>query len=462
MSVLGALFDDKVYSFEQAFGVKDVTSIEMREAIRAWFALYFGSDTPKAQDDCQRLPVVVVNKLTKTVFSEYSAHATGDGAKATFMQGVLDALYGVKESAMQQAMIGGQCFLKPVPYGKGFDIRVVRRDCMIPLAKDARGRVTSLGTAEQSEDGGKYYTLLERRTVGRDGRLTIESRLYRSDTRTSLGTQVPLASLDKYAEIAPEVTLPEPLYNLGMAELKTPLYNCVDGSSDGVSVYAPAVGLIRNINRNERQLCDEFENGASRIIASSDMVTTDSHGRKSIPDTMFVAVDDDPGNVGVTIFSPQLREASYLARKNEYLRNIESLIGLKRGILSEVEAAERTATEVTSSEGDYNLTIIDFQRAFESAARELLATCDILGRMYRLCGTEAFDAYTDAVFDWGDGVLYDRDKAWQEQLQMVQAGLLRPELALAWYYELPHDTPEDLAAIREKYMPELDALTGGA
>lgn len=462
MSVLGALFDDKVYSFEQAFGAKDVTSREMRDAIQEWFLLYFGSDTPKGEDDCQRLPVVIVNKLTKTVFSEYSAHVAGDGAKAVFMQGVLDALDGAKESAMQQAMIGGQCFLKPVPAGKGFEIRVVRRDCMIPLAKDARGRVTSLGTAELSEQGGQYYTLLERRTLGQDGRLTIESRLYRSDTRASLGTQVPLTSLDKYAALSPEVTLPEPLYNLGMAELKTPLYNCVDGSSDGVSVYAPAVGLIRNINRNERQLCDEFENGASRIIASSDMVTTDSHGHKSIPDNLFVAIDDDPENVGVTIFSPQLREASYLARKNEYLRNIESLIGLKRGILSEVEAAERTATEITSSEGDYNLTIIDFQRAFESAARELLATCDILGRMYRLCGTEAFDAYADAVFDWGDGVLYDRDKAWQEQLQMVQAGLLRPELALAWYYELPHDTPEDLAAIREKYMPELDALTGGA
>ena len=40
----------------------------------------------------------------------------------------------------------------------------------------------------------------------------------------------------------------------------------------------------------------------------------------------------------------------------------------------------------------------------------------------------------------------------------LAAGLLRPELALAWYYELPHDTPEDLAAIREKYMPELQNL----
>ena len=51
----------------------------------------------------------------------------------------------------------------------------------------------------------------------------------------------------------------------------------------------------------------------------------------------------------------------FLARKQDILRSCESLIGFKRGILSEVEAAERTATEITSSEGDYNLTIQELQ-----------------------------------------------------------------------------------------------------
>ena len=55
--------------------------------------------------------------------------------------------------------------------------------------------------------------------------------------------------------------------------------------------------------------------------------------------------------------------------------------------------------------------------------------------------------------DWGDGVLYDRSRVWAEQQQMVSAGLLRPEIALAWYYNLPAETEEDLRAVREKYMP---------
>lgn len=43
-------------------------------------------------------------------------------------------------------------------------------------------------------------------------------------------------------------------------------------------------------------------------------------------------------------------------------------------------------------------------------------------------------------------------------MQMVQYEMLRPEIALAWKYDLPWETPEDLAAIRAKYMPELEDI----
>lgn len=459
MSVLSAIAGmNKVSSIEEAFHAKDVTSAAMQEAVKVWFALYFDRAAPEDEDDCQRLPVLVVNKLCKTVFSEYTA--TADGPKKDFINALLLRLDVVRKQATQLALIGGECFLKPVPIANGFDFVVVRRDCFVPLARDAHGRITSVGTAERTTEGGRYYTLLERRTVGAGGDLRIESRLYLSRDTSTLGTQVALATLEKYAALEPEITLLG-VFNLGMVQVRTPLFNCVDGSSDAVAVYAPTVRLIQNINRNERQLDDEFDNGASRIIASADMLETDSKGRKKLNDKLFVAVDDDVDTVGVTVFSPALREASYLARKQEYLRNMESLIGLKRGILSEVEAVERTATEITSSEGDYDLTIQDFQQMWEDAVRELLATCDRLGRLYRLCGEQAFDPEKDVVIDWGDGVLYNRDKTWTEYQGMVQAGLLKPELALAWYFNLPHETPADLQKIREKFMPELQQLAGG-
>ena len=455
MSILSALFNNQV-SVEQALRARDITTGPMKKAIQEWFSLYFDTVPAKEEDPCQRIPYVVVNKLTKTTFSEYTAVVEDD-----FLSGCLERLEKVRKKVMQFALIGGDCYIKPVLTRGGFNFVPVRRDCYLVLARNEEGETTSIGTAEYTASGGKYYTLLEKRTVDESGYLTIENRLFRSEDKSILGAEIPLGALPQYAALEPAVTLSEPLNGLGMALLKTPMVNCVDGSDDSVSVYAPATGLIHNINRNEAQINGEFERGQSRIIASADMMELDESGeRRRLVDNVFTAIDDAPDEVGITIFSPALREQSFLARKTEYLRNVESQIGLKRGILSEVEAAERTATEITSSEGDYNLTIIDFQQAWEAALREAMRICCTLGYLYKLCPGKEFDPDTLTI-DWGNGVLYDRDKAWAERKEMVAAGLLKPELALAWYFNLPCKTPSDLMKIRRDYMPEIEAMTGG-
>ena len=39
-------------------------------------------------------------------------------------------------------------------------------------------------------------------------------------------------------------------------------------------------------------------------------------------------------------------------------------------------------------------------------------------------------------------------------MSMVTSGLLRPELALAWYFDLPHSDAAQLAKIRKDLMPQ--------
>lgn len=457
MSILTAIKNsNKVYELEDAFKAKDATGALMREQIRRWLSLYYG-DPDDGCDPSQRIPVLIVNKLYKTVFSEYEC--TASGSQKVFLDQLTDRLDICRKKAMQFSLIGGECFIKPVITSNGISFTVIRRDAFLPFARDMYGRVTDIGTAEFTERGGKYYTLAERRTVT-NGKLVIQNRLFRSDTPNMLGVPVPLTALEEYSKLLPEIEL-EGIYNLGIVSLRTPLENTVDGSGDAVSVYAPAVGLIENINRNEAQLNTEFENGMSRIIVSDDLLKRDGSGRKRLTDSVFTAIDDDPESAGITIYNPTLRESSFIARKQEYLRNIESLIGFKRGILSEVEAAERTATEITSSAGDYNLTIMDFQQCWETTLRELMDTCVRLGRIYGLVSGSDINMKSDIAVSWGDGVLYNRDKTWQEYVSMVQSGLLKPEIALAWYFDMPCENEGNMQKIREKYMPELQALAGG-
>ena len=334
---------------------------------------------------------------------------------------------------------------------------LVSRDSVLVFCRDEQGAPTDLVSMETVAEGRSFYHLLERRTLDGQGRLTIRNRLYHSYLPGGLGSPVPLSTLARYAVLPEEYTFPQPLGGLGLARLITPLENCVDGSRDGVSVYAPAVGLIRNIDHNEALLNGEFDRGQSRIIVSADFMRKGREGRRQLTDNIFVGLDEDPEDVKPIIFSPELREQSFLARKQSYLRAAESIIGLKRGLLSEVEEVERTAKEITSSAGDYNLTIIDFQQMFEGAAREAVRLCGVLGPLYRV--PQAHEVPEDGVsIDWGNGILYDEDKTWADYLDMVSRGLLKPEIALGWRFGMPVETEADLAAIRSKYMPAAQAM----
>lgn len=431
-----------------AFQAVDITSDVMRKAITQWHDLYFQVEPNKNEDPCQRIPYTIVQKLTKTVFSEYEVDTQQD----SFAEGIADALKEKHTEAMQMALIGGECKIKPVPEQSGFRFLVVPRQNILVFARDAAGNMTDIGTVEETTHGNCYYTLLERRTVDANGYLTIRNRLYKSYSKDNLGQAVPLDSLPQYAQLQEEYTFTKPVGSTGLISLKTPMVNCVDGSTDAVSVYAAAVGLIHNINRNEAQINGEFERGESRIIVSADMLDKGKDGKAKLTDHIFVGLDEDQETTGITIFSPALREASFLARKQEYLRNVENVIGLKRGLLSEVEAAERTATEITSSAGEYNLTIIDFQRMWENTIREAMRVCGILGQLYKVSG--AHEIADDVVsIDWGNGILYDENKAWEDYKGMVSSGLLKPEIALGWRFNMPTETEKDLAAIRKKYMP---------
>ena len=435
--------------YAEAFQAADTTSKPMRQAIQEWFDLYFQDKPTGKEDPCQRIPYTIVNKLTKTVFSEYTATTQNEFAKA-----VLSALDSRSNTAMQMALIGGECALKPVPDAEGFRFVVVPRSNILVFARNASGEMTDIGTAEVTTSGNCYFTLLERRTVDGRGFLQIRYKLFKSYSKGNLGQQVPLDSLPQYEALQEEYIFTKPVGSIGLISLRTPMVNCVDGSGDAVSVYAAAVGLIHNINHNEYQLCGEFDRGESRVAVSADVLKFED-GKKVISDNLFVGLDEDPETIGFNIFSPTLREPAFQSRKQEYLRNVENIIGLKRGLLSEVEAAERTATEITSSAGDYNLTIIDFQKMWEKAVQEAMRLCGILGQLYQLPGAQ--DIPEGAVtINWGNGVLYDEAKVYAEMKELVSMGLLQPEQLVGWYYNLPCDTPAQREKVRKLYMPEVE------
>lgn len=429
-----------IYDYETRFGAADKTTKAMKTAIEEWFDLYYLADSQTDRDPCQRIAYTVVNKLVKAIFGEYSAVAGDDS-----YQHLVERLNAHRKHAVQLALVGGECYVKPCPGDDGFSFTLIPRDHVLIFGRNADGEPTDVGTMEHSAYGNLFYTLLERRTVDEGGYLTIENKLFRSADQNSLGTQVALSEYPGYAGLQGSYRYDAPMGGTGLVRIKTPMLNCVDGSHDGVSVYAAVAGLIRNIDENEAQMNGEFTRGESRVIVSSDMLRDGT-----LQDHLFVGLDEDPERVGLTVYSPNLRFDAYLARKQEYLRNVESMVGMRRGMLSDANMEERTATEITSSAGDFNLTVIEFQKMWEEAQARTLRLCGMLSQLYQL----PYPENMTVTVDWGNSTLYDEDKVWEEYRQMVSMGLIAPEVALGWRFNLPANTEAERQTIRDRYMPQ--------
>ena len=357
------LLQDSGGVFSEAFGASDGSSPKMKRGILEWLRLYYGTE--------QRLqiPYTIVRKLVSGVFCEYDA----PGLKAL-----------PQREAMELALICGESFLKPVPGGW----KPISRGSILVFSRDMWGEPTDVGLMEKTALGRHKFTLLERRTLGLDGTLTITNRLFRSQG-SGLGREVSLKSHPAYRELQARFVYPQTMDSVGLIRLKTPMTNCVDGRNEGVSIYAPAASLIAALEENESQLDSEFRNGQSRLVVSRDLLDAGQ-----LKDTVFVALDESPENVGITVFSPQLRQESYLQRQQAYLRVVENIIGLRRGLLSSVEETDRTATEITCSEGDYMATLVALRQVWEEAVEKA-------SRLQEALTGQPLDTQ----IAWGDGVL---------------------------------------------------------
>ena len=357
------LLQDSGGLYSDAFGASDGSSPKMKRGILEWLGLYYG-----AQQKLQ-IPYTIVRKLISGVFCEYSAPG-------------LSALPA--REAMELALICGESYLKPIPDGW----MPISRGSILVFSRDMWGEPTDVGLMEKTTLGRHKFTLLERRTLSPDGTLTIVNRLFRSQG-SGLGREVSLKSHPAYRDLPGKYVYPQAMDSVGLVRLRLPMTNCIDGSSEGVSIYAPAARLIAALEENEAQLDGEFRNGRSRLVVSRDLLDAGQ-----LKDTVFVALDESPETVGITVFSPELRQKSYLERQQAYLRSVENIIGLRRGLLSQVEEVDRTATEITCSEGDYMATLMGLRQVWQQAAEKA-------SRLQEQLTGSGFDTH----ISWGDGVL---------------------------------------------------------
>ena len=440
-----------------ALGVPCIISGEMMRKMETWERLYQNrAGWQNERVRAMRLPVSIARELKRLTLTELEL--TSDREDLTKqMQAVIPLLRHKLDAGLAY---GGMLF-KPYRNGSKVYADLIPQNQYLPV--NYTDTCTAVICPEEVVVGNTCYIRLEHHTYDSISMThTITNRYFSSGMPGFLGKECSAPDVPAWKGIPVREVFPGVRHPL-FAIFRTPGANNIDPASPlGVSVFADAVDFIRDADVQWERILWELESSERVIDASEDLFRFNPFTQKpELPkgrERMYHCLErSGKENAIYSTFSPEIRDAAQFNALNQMLRRIENSVGLSYGTLSEVSDVEKTAEEVRSSKQRSFSCVNDIQQNLKAALQQLFYGMQYYADYLNGSG-QLPDAELTCTF--GDGVLEDTDKEFQRRLLLAQAGYIKPEKLLAWYFGCSEEEAKEMIP-QSSMKSNAPALFGG-
>lgn len=423
---------------------------QMASAIELWTAMYENHApwVDRQKTKSAQIPTAIASEIARLVTLEMKSEITG-GTGALF----LNREYQKKVLAdlrryVEYGCAKGGLILKPYVTKTGLSIQYVQADSFFPLAFDDSGRIQQCVFTEQFRKGKKIYTRLEVHTLQGD-RIHLTNRVFVATNDYSLGTEIEIGSIERWSELAPELTL-EGADRLLFGYFKVPMANAEDSDSPlGVSVYSRAPELVEEADRRYSNICWEYEGTQLAIhIATSLLKYNNDRNKFEYPggqERLYRNVEYNAGAADkpfIDTFSPEIRDTALFNGFNNQLRLIEFACNLAYGTLSDPQNVDKTATEIKVSKQRSYTFVSDTQMALQKALEDLVYAMNFWAVLY---GLIPLGNKYQVSFVWDDSIIVDAEAERQTDRQDVAMGVMSlAEYRSKWYGETLEEAAKNL------------------
>lgn len=447
---------------EEAFDTQIVVSEKMEQACTLWASMYENEPPWKNIKDGKlslNLAKAVCSELARLATFESEIEVTGDNERAKYLNDQMQKVIKKLRNHVEKAGSTSGIVFKPYISGDKIRVAVVRGTNFYPTEFGGDGEIRGGIFIDFRYSGNLRYTRLEwHRFEGNQYR--ISNKAYKVNASVVddlngmvLGKSCSLTEVNDWATIEPETAMnniTDPLFSY----MKMPMVNNIEDDSPlGVSMFAAAVDDIREADEQFSRIIWEYKAKEVAVYVSDEALDRDKTGKAIIPsglERILRNLKFDNNKNFYEVFSPDFRDESLFNGLNNILRNIEFKCGLAYGTLSDVQDVEKTAEEVKSSKQRSFSTVSDIQSSIEDSLVQLLYAMDALCTLYNLAPA----GNSELMCSFGDGVLEDIDKEFARRLNLVNAGLLRPELFIAWYFRCSEEEAKAMMPGAEEVMDE--------
>ncbi|MBP1544334.1 MAG: phage portal protein [Oscillospiraceae bacterium] len=337
----------------------------------------------------------------------------------------------------QLTLAGGYTAIKPYITASGevfFDFGTSRD--FLPIALDENGHITEGTFFERIRYRNKVYERREHHCFA-NGVHRVTNTAWICDTHR----RIELNEIPRWAALMPQGEIPSDIPMI--ATFRTPYANNIDLDSElPISMYANSLDTLHEIDAAHSEYLAEFRKMRAKVFADGGVFDA-RYGK--ITDDYFVSVDGDGVKTmeqQIMTYAPQIREDAHKAAINTELRLYEVQIGVSNGTFTfDSQKGLVTATQVLSEDKTTYNTVCQLQRQLKPVLESLAQITANLARFY---GFEVTDG--EPGIEFGDSVFEDTGTEFNRRMQMVQAGLLKPEYMLTWYFGVPEETAREMMA----------------
>lgn len=344
--------------------------------------------------------------------------------KANEMQELKSALgtaaYVVRPSSLSADRETGQ-----VDGGTEIKIDYVTAPNVFPLSWD-NGIVTECAfTSSFSRQGKQYIYLQIHRLLS--GKYVIENSIYR-DNSGSL-SEVTFAEVPGFENVAAVVDTQadKPLFVIDRLNIA----NNVDNTLPmGIPAFANAIDQLKGVDISYDSYVNEFVLGKKRVMVKPGAWGKDPEtgGKAFDPNDLCYYVlpeDTSEGNL-ITPIDMTLRTQEHNAGLQDMLNALSSRCGFGENHYRFDNGSVATATQVISENSTMFRTIKKHEIILESVLTEL---CRIILRLGNSVMGMGLNEEVEISIDFDDSIIEDKQQEFNRTLQLLNAGLMKPEEA---------------------------------
>lgn len=420
----------RMFGYQQMKNIagRDITMTQpMIDAINGWKDMIDGRagwiDEDKGITSL-KIEAGICREFADIALGEMEASVDNDRLNEAFKNAIRDL-----NENLQDGLALGSFIIKPLGENRS---EFVTADKFVPVSFDDEGKPSDIMFFTRKKVGeNNYYTKVERHYFDENRNLVISNKCYHASTESTIGNPCDLAEVSEWADIEPEpITYPGMNKN-DYGYFRVPLKNRVDGSACGVSIYAEAVSAIRKADIQYGRLDWEYSSG-ERAVHVDERALRRKDGRIKLPEGKQrlyrgLNLEQNQGEL-YKEYSPAMRDEAYIRGLEKAYRNIEFIVGLAYGDLSDASEVDKTATEVKASkQRKYNRV-----NAIQENLRDCLSDfVDALAFYNELYTTKYEFSCT-----FNDSILTDEETEREQDRKDVAMGVMSlTEYRAKWYQE---------------------------